>query len=66
MQGSDGPLNHMIKLLEKTKAMPPEDWNNAFDWDKKPVPPDVDFLDPAQDDESGDEQAENEWLIAKY
>ena len=36
----------MIKLMEKSKAVPPEDWDNnhAFDWDKKPIPPEVDFM----------------------
>lgn len=42
----DGPLEYMIKLMEKSKAVPPEDWDNnhAFDWDKKPIPPEVDFM----------------------
>jgi len=23
---NDGPLQYMLKLMEKTKAMPPEEW----------------------------------------
>lgn len=43
----------MLKLMEKSKVTPPEDWDqyHAFDFDKKPVPPEVDF---AQQDENSD------------
>jgi hypothetical protein len=53
----DGPLEYMLKLMEKTKAVAPEDWDNvhAFDWDKKPIPPEVDFMnnDGTDSEDSG-------------
>lgn len=35
----------MLKLMEKFKVTPPDDWEttHAFDFDKKPIPPEVDF-----------------------
>ena len=42
----DGPLEYMLKLMDKNKGGAPEEWEttHAFDWDKKPVPPEVDFM----------------------
>ena len=41
----DGPLKRVMSILENSKCILPEDWvlgsPNAFDWDKKPVPPEV-------------------------
>jgi hypothetical protein len=57
LEKSDGPLNYMIKLMEKTKSMPPEDWQGAFNWDFKPVPPefDMDYLNEEEEDEDENE-----------
>lgn len=35
----------MIKLMDKSKGVAPDDWEatHAFDFDKKPIPPEVDF-----------------------
>lgn len=55
---ADGPTNHFIRLMEKSKAQAPEDWNGAYDWDKKPVPPELDIFggqDEDNSDLSGDE-----------
>lgn len=49
----DGPLDHMLKLMDKTKAIPPELWNGGLNWDLKAVPPEIDFLDLNDEDESG-------------
>jgi len=54
LEKNDGPLLHMMKLMEKTKQMPPEDWAGAYDWDFKPVPPEIDFFD------QNEEQSESE------
>lgn len=35
----------MIQLIEKNKVVPPEDWANAYDMDKKPVPPEIEYGD---------------------
>jgi len=51
----DGPLNHMSKLMEKTKAMPPEEWSSGYDWDFKPIPPEIDFIEVGEDDESDED-----------
>uniref|UniRef100_A0A7S3IIS4 Uncharacterized protein n=1 Tax=Strombidium inclinatum TaxID=197538 RepID=A0A7S3IIS4_9SPIT len=48
----DGPLNHMRDLMEKSKAMPPDDWKSGYDWDKKPQPPDDIFPMGEEDSES--------------
>jgi hypothetical protein len=29
----DGALAHMLKLMEKSKAQPPDDWKQGYDWD---------------------------------
>jgi|TARA_B110000285_G_scaffold226656_1_gene286763 hypothetical protein len=36
----------MLKLMDKAKGVAPDDWetSHAHDWDKKPVPPEVDFM----------------------
>lgn len=56
----DGPLNRLIALIDRHKMFAPEDWihgaPNAYDWDKKPVPPEVDF---AYMNEEGEESEEN-------
>lgn len=39
----DGPLKRMWFLMEKTKSTPPDNWAGAFNWDEKPIPPDVEF-----------------------
>ena len=56
----DGPLNFMLKLMERTKAMAPDDWNNAYDWDKKPVPPEIDFMGVTNEDGSESEGAKSQ------
>ena len=33
----------MLELMEKSKQTAPEGWQNAFEWDKKPAPPDLDL-----------------------
>lgn len=46
----------MIGLIEKSKVVAPEDWANAFDMDKKPVPPEIEYGDDGSelsDGESG-------------
>ena len=48
----NGPTQHMIKLLEKTKGISPEDWNGGYDWDFKPTPPEIDFIMEGEEDES--------------
>jgi hypothetical protein len=49
---NDGPTNHFMKLMEKSKAQAPDDWNGAYDWDKKPVPPEMDIFGDQDDEES--------------
>jgi len=39
----DGPLVHMLTLMEKSKSMPPEEWNGGYNWDTKPIPPEIEF-----------------------
>ena len=46
----DGPMQYFIRLMEKTKAMAPEDWNGGWNWDQKPVPPEVEFDMESDDD----------------
>ena len=43
----------MIHTIEKAKVMAPEDWANAFNMDKKPVPPDIEYGDDNSDDSAG-------------
>ena len=56
----DGPLKRFLGMIDKAKMYPPDDWvhggTNAYDWDKKPVPPEVDF---AYMNEEGEETEEN-------
>ena len=40
-----GWLTRMLELMEKSKATAPEGWSGAFDWDKKPTPPDLTDID---------------------
>ena len=47
---NDGPTQYIINLIEKNKVMAPEDYANAFDLDKKPVPPDIEYGDDNSDD----------------
>ena len=44
MNKEDGPTQHFVKLMEKSKQCPPDDWNGAFDWDLKPIPPEIDYI----------------------
>ena len=52
----DGPLKRLCQMIDDSKMLSPDDWShggpNAYDWDKKPVPPDVDFNYANEDDES--------------
>jgi len=43
---SDGPLNHMLRLMDKMEkgAWNMGPWNEGYDWDLKPVPPEVDYF----------------------
>lgn len=50
---SDGPLTYMLRLIEKAKGIAPEEWVGAFDWDFKPVPPEVEFVDEESEEMSG-------------
>jgi class 3 adenylate cyclase len=45
LEKNDGALQYMLKLMEKTKALPPEDWQGVFNWDFKPIPPEIDFFE---------------------
>jgi hypothetical protein len=38
-------------MIEKTKGIAPEDWNGAFDWDVKPQPPEIEFIDEESEDQ---------------
>jgi len=49
----------MTHLIEKGKVVPPEDWANAWDMDKKPVPPEIEYGDDGSD--LSDDQSGN-WL----
>lgn len=40
---SDGPLAYMLSIMEKTKAMAPENWNGGMNMDLKPEPPEVEY-----------------------
>lgn len=57
----DGPLEYMIKLLEKAKGVAPDDWDgiHAWDHDKKPIPPEVDWMKGDDDEESGTEDSDD-------
>jgi hypothetical protein len=39
----------MIRIIEKGKVQAPEDWANAYDLDKKPVPPEIEYGDDGSD-----------------
>ena len=43
----DGTLTRFWEMINAAKVLSPEDWAlgvpNAFDWDKKPIPPEVDY-----------------------
>lgn len=45
----DGPTNYMTHLIEKNKVVAPDDWANAWDMDKKPVPPEIEYGDDGSD-----------------
>ena len=47
----DGPLQYMSKLMDKTKAMAPEEWKGAFDCDLKPEPPEFDLFEAQEEAE---------------
>ena len=42
--------------MEKHKTTPPEDFKGGWDWDQKPVPPEVDFFDNKYDDSEHEDQ----------
>lgn len=56
----DGPLKRLCDLIDQKKMFAPDDWvhggPNAYDWDKKPSPPEFDY--PYLNDE-GEESEEN-------
>lgn len=41
---NDGPLLHMNKVIDKTKAQVPDTWNQGYDWDQKPEPPEMEYM----------------------
>ena len=56
----DGPIDHFMKLMEKFKDQPPDDWDcSAYDWDKKPQPPDMDYGLANQEEQGSDMSGEN-------
>lgn len=52
---TDGPLEHLIKVIEKAKGNAPDEWQNAYDWDKKPTPPPLDDIFCKNEDEFDDD-----------
>ena len=40
----DGPLRHMLEVIDKAKVQAPEGWNQGYDWDLKPEPPDIEYI----------------------
>jgi hypothetical protein len=53
----DGPTEHFVKLIEKARN-PPDDWQGAYDWDLKPEPPEIQYEDINDGDDS-EQGAEN-------
>ena len=51
--------------MEKSKAQAPEDWNGAYDWDKKPQPPEMDY-GLGGPDEEGSDLSGDQWTIINY
>ena len=45
----DGPTQYMIRIIEKAKVTSPDDWTNAYDLDRKPIPPDIEYGDDGSD-----------------
>jgi len=43
----------MIKLIDKMKGVPPEEWQGAYDWDFKPMPEEIEYVN--MEDEEEDE-----------
>ena len=54
----DGAMQRLAHIIERAKMISPDDWvhggPNAFNWDKKPVPPEVDFYGIDDDGEASD------------
>ena len=40
----------MLKLMEKSKGFAPEDWQGAYNWDERLVPPEIEFVDEDSED----------------
>ena len=61
----DGPLKRVMSILENAKCILPEDWvlgaPNAFDWDKKPVPPEVPDFENYAHDEGEESENDGKW-----
>jgi hypothetical protein len=46
----------MRKLIEKNKNCAPDDWEKAFDWDKKSEPPPIDYIESEDQSELDDDE----------
>ena len=51
-----GWLMRMLELMEKSKASAPEAWPGAYDWDRKPTPPDDGECGDGDGDSDEDEE----------
>lgn len=58
LSGTDGPLEHLIKIIEKGKGQPPDEWANAYEWDKKLEPPTMEEIYAGNKDEYDDDDDE--------
>ena len=47
----DGPTEHFCKLIEKARNAP-DDWQGAYDWDQKPEPPEIQYEDLYNEEDS--------------
>lgn len=60
----DGTLNRLWEMMNTAKVLSPDDWAlgvpNAFDWDKKPIPPEVDYQFYEEDEDEGDAEGEGD------
>jgi len=56
----DGPLLRLLSILTRSNRFCPDDWtpdgSNAWEWDKKPEPPDVDYFGQGDMEESEEEE----------
>jgi hypothetical protein len=57
----DGVLTRLKSIIERAKNVSPDDWlngaPNAYDWDKKPIPPEVDFYGMDEEEEISERDA---------